>query len=191
MKDLSKLPDNLPVPVDDGACAHLLGSRVPSVPLAATSGSTVDLGAMLGTVVAYFYPMIGRPDAPPLVGWNEIPGARGCTPQSCSFRDHHNELQEFGARVFGVSSQPIEDQREAKERLHLPFELLNDRALVLTNALKLPTFEYGGLILIKRLTLIIADGMIVKVFYPVFPPNKNVDDVIAWFRVGKRCQVYL
>ncbi|MGH8613022.1 MAG: peroxiredoxin [Gammaproteobacteria bacterium] len=126
--------------------------------------------------------MIGRPDAPPLVGWNEIPGARGCTPQSCSFRDHHSEIQALGAKVFGVSSQPIEDQREARERLHLSFELLNDRDFALASKLRLPTFEYSGSTLIKRLTLISVDGTVRKVFYPVFPPNKNAEDVIAWLR---------
>lgn len=184
MKDLSKLPDNLPVPVDDGACAHLLGTRIPSVPLVATAGDTVNLGTLPGTVVVYFYPMIGRPDSPPLVGWNEIPGARGCTPQSCAFRDHHAELQGFAAKVFGVSAQPLEDQKEAKARLGLPFELLNDGGLALAEAMHLPTFEYENLRLIKRLTVVAIDGIIRNVFYPVFPPNRNVEDVVKWLRNG-------
>ncbi len=182
MKDLSVLPVNLPVPADDGACTHLPGIRLPSVPLAASSGGKIDLGSLAGTVVIYFYPMIGRPDTPPLVGWNEIPGARGCTPQSCAFRDHYSEFQALGTKVFGVSSQPIEDQREARERLHLPFELLNDRDFKLAGKLKLPTFEYAGATLTKRLTLISVNGTIRKVFYPVFPPNQNAEDVIAWLR---------
>jgi len=135
MKDLTSLPDNLPVPVDDGACDHLVGMHYPSLALAATSGEAVNLGTSPGTIVVYFYPMIGRPDSLPLVGWNEIPGARGCTPQSCAFRDHHAELLQFADRVFGVSAQPLEDQKEAKQRLGLPFELLNDSDFALTRAL--------------------------------------------------------
>jgi peroxiredoxin len=179
-KDLHTLPNNLPVPVDDGACDHLVGIALPSVPLISAAGRTVDLSACAGTVVSYFYPMLGRPDGPPLVGWNEIPGARGCTPQTCAFRDSHAELKQLGIEVFGVSAQPLEDQQEAHARLHLPFELLNDEHLVLTQALKLPTFEYAGARLIKRLTVIAIDGMIRKVFYPVFPPDKNAREVIAW-----------
>jgi len=182
MKDLTSLPDNLPVPVDDGACDHLVGMHYPSLALAATSGEAVNLGTSPGTIVVYFYPMIGRPDSLPLVGWNEIPGARGCTPQSCAFRDHHAELLQFADRVFGVSAQPLEDQKEAKQRLGLPFELLNDSDFALTRALRLPTFEYNGMVLIKRLSIIVVDSIIQKVFYPVFPPDKNVEEVIAWFK---------
>jgi len=182
MKDLTSLPDNLPVPVDDGACDHLVGMHYPSLALAATSGEAVNLGTSPGTIVVYFYPMIGRPDSLPLVGWNEIPGARGCTPQSCAFRDHHAELLQFADRVFGVSAQPLEDQKEAKQRLGLPFELLNDSDFALTRALRLPTFEYNGMVLIKRLSIIVVDSIIQKVFYPVFPPDKNAEEVIAWFK---------
>lgn len=184
MKDLSKLPDNLPIPVDDGACNHLLGAGIPSIPLVATSGDTITLGTLPGTVVAYFYPMIGRPDSPPLVGWNEIPGARGCTPQTCAFSDHHAELESFAVRVFGVSAQPLEDQQQAHARLELPFELLNDSHFALAEAMRLPTFEYKKLRLIKRVTLIAINGIIRKVFYPVFPPNRNAEDVLEWFRNG-------
>ena len=180
MKDLSKLPDDLPVPVDDGACAHLLGARIPSVPLIATSGDTIDLGATPGTVVVYFYPMIGRPDSPPLVGWNEIPGARGCTPQSCAFRDHYTELKRFHAKLFGVSAQRLEDQKEAKVRLRLPFELLNDSRFALTEAMRLPTFVYGKSRLIMRLTIVAVDSTVQKVFYPVFPPDRNSEEVVEW-----------
>lgn len=185
MKDLSKLPDNLPVPVDDGACSHLLGKAIPSVPLIATSGEHLDLGAIAGVVILYFYPMIGRPTGAPLAGWNEIPGARGCTPQSCAFRDHYSELRDRGASVFGVSAQPLEDQKDAKVRLRLPFELLNDSQFALTEAMRLPTFEYNKSRLIKRITMIAVDSVIRKVFYPVFPPDRNAEDVLEWFRNRK------
>lgn len=184
MKDLFKLPDNLPIPVDDGGCDHLPGSRLPSISLAAMSGHTVDLGALPGTIVVYFYPMTGRPDSPPMIGWNEIPGARGCTPQNCGFRDHYAELMRIAAGVFGVSAQSLEEQKEAKQRLGLPFELLNDSDFLLTKALRLPTFEYNGVSLIKRLAIIGIDGIIRKVFYPVFPPDRNAEDVIAWLKNG-------
>ena len=131
-------------------------------------------------IVVYFYPMIGRPDSSPMIGWNDIPGARGCTPQSCAFRDHHSELNHLGAKVYGASSQTLEEQIEAVERLHLPFELLNDSSFEFAEALKLPTFKYNSSQLIKRLTLIIENGKIRKVFYPVFPPNQNAADIVAW-----------
>lgn len=180
IKDLHTLPVGLPVPVDDGACDHLVGSTLPSVSLISTAGKAVDLSIYMGTLVIYFYPMLGRPDSPPLIGWNEIPGARGCTPQTCAFRDSYSELTQFGVEVFGVSAQRLEDQQEAHARLQLPFVLLNDRQLALAQALKLPTFEYAGTRLIKRLTIIATGGLIRKVFYPVFPPNANAGDVIAW-----------
>lgn len=186
IKDLHTLPADLPVPTDDGACDHLPGMRLPSIPLLGTRGGDVDLSAYAGTLVIYFYPMLGRPDGPPLVGWNEIPGARGCTPQACAFRDHHAEIERLGAHVFGVSAQPRTEQLEAHARLHLPFELLNDRDLILASALNLPTFHYGSMRLIKRLTLIACDGNITKVFYPVFPPDKNAHDVIAWLKTRTR-----
>ncbi|MDH5633715.1 MAG: peroxiredoxin [Gammaproteobacteria bacterium] len=182
MKDLSILPGNLPVPEDDGACDHLKGMRVPSASLGSASGTTVDISACDGVVVIYCYPMIGRPDSPPLVGWNDIPGARGCTPQSCAFRDHYAELAYTGARVYGVSAQPLADQAEARSRLELPFDLLNDSEFVLTEALRLPTFQYEGNRLIKRLTLVVADGVIKKVFYPVFPPDRNAEAVLEWLK---------
>ena len=186
MKNLLDLPDNLPVPVDDGACDHLEGSRLPSIKLVSTSGRTIDFSQEPGITVAYVYPMIGRPDAPPMIGWNEIPGARGCTPQSCAFRDYYAELKKLGAQVFGISAQPLEDQKEAVTRLHLPFDLLNDSSFEYTKALGLPTFEYSAKRLIKRLTLIIASGEIRKVFYPVFPPDRNAQDVIEWLESTMR-----
>jgi len=132
--------------------------------------------------VVYIYPRTGRPDVDPPTGWNQIPGARGCTPQSCAFRDHHAELAALGARVFGLSTQTTDYQKEAAERLHLPFPLLSDEALTFAEQLGLPTFVVDGMTLIKRLTLIVRDGVIVHVFYPVFPPDRNAEDVAAWLR---------
>jgi len=180
MKNLTRLPDDLPVPLDDGACDHLPASRLPSLALPATSGQTVEPGACRGSVMLYCHPMIGRPDSPPLVGWNDIPGARGCTPQSCAFRDQHATLRNLGVTVYGLSAQPLAEQQEAAARLHLPFELLNDSSFGFTQALRLPTFEYCGTRYLRRLTLIATDGVIDKVFYPVFPPDRNAHQVIAW-----------
>jgi peroxiredoxin len=181
-KNLNLLPDNLPQPIDDGGCAHLLGMKLTAVQLNSTSGRQIDLSAVAGTQVLYFYPMTGRPGVPLPNGWDQIPGARGCTPQSCSFRDHYGELQALGATVFGVSTQSSDYQREAVERLHLPFDLLSDENLNLAKALSLPVFEIEGKPLIKRLALIIEAGEIVKVFYPVFPSDRNANDVITWLR---------
>ena len=178
--NLHALPENLPVPVDDGACDHLLGMRLPSLPLPATSGNRVDLATLPGRTVVYCYPRTGRPDQDLPQGWNEIPGARGCTPESCAFRDHYGEIGARGARIFGLSTQDTAYQREAVERLHLPFDLLSDADLAFTTALRLPTFAVEGMTLIRRLTLILTDGRIEKVFYPVFPPDRNADDVISW-----------
>lgn len=182
IKDLHTLPADLPVPVDDGACDHLLESVIPPASLMSTGGKTVDISTCPGTLIVYFYPLLGRPDSAPLIGWNEIPGARGCTPQTCAFRDSHAEMKQLGVEVFGVSTQRLEDQQESHARLHLPFALLHDGELALARAMKLPTFEYEGLRLIKRLTIIATDGVIQKVFYPVFPPDKNASEVIAWLR---------
>ena len=181
-----ELPANLPMPEDDGACDHLAGLRLPSVPLVSTAGRVVDLAALRGTTVIYCYPRTGRPDQDPPRGWNEIPGARGCTPQACAFRDHSEELRVLGARVFGLSTQTTDYQREAAERLHLPFELLSDAELAFGKALQLPTFEVDAMTLIKRLTMIAIDGCIEKVFYPVFPPDKNPGDVIEWLSRHRR-----
>lgn len=178
--NLYELPKDLPVPVDDRACGHLLGMKLPSVPLMSTAGGRVDLASLSGRTVVYCYPRTGRPDEEPPRGWNGIPGARGCTPQSCAFRDHHGGLQKLGARIFGLSTQSTEYQREAVERLHLSFELLSDAELVFTRALRLPTFKVESMVLIKRLTLILTDGQVEKVFYPVFPPDKNAREVIEW-----------
>jgi peroxiredoxin len=179
--DLHTLPPDLPVPLDDGACAHLTGLRLPAVALASTVGGTVDLSQQPGTTVTYIYPRTGRPDQEVPAGWNAIPGARGCTPQSCAFRDQHAALKALGVeRVYGLSTQDTEYQREAATRLHLPFELLSDASLAWAKALRLPTFTVEGMTLIKRLTLIARDGVIVKVFYPVFPPDGNAAAVLQW-----------
>ena len=175
-------PDDLPVPQDDGAADHLTGMTVPDLALPATDGSTVRLSQLAGRHVLYIYPMTGRPDRKLPDGWNAIPGARGCTPQSCSFRDHFAELQALNTGVFGLSTQTTEDQREARERLHLPFQLLSDHALQLKAALKLPTFECEGMELYKRMTLVIEAGRIVKVFYPVFPPDRSAAETLEWLR---------
>ncbi|MGH2532785.1 MAG: peroxiredoxin [Thermomicrobiales bacterium] len=175
-----RVPENLPVPVDDGACDHLPGFTLPSVPLRSTSGKTVDLSRLPGRTVVYVYPRTGRPDQPIPAGWDEIPGARGCTPQSCAFRDHHAELQALDARVFGLSTQDTAYQTEAVERLHLPFPLLSDADLAFGRALNLPTFEVDDMGLLKRVTLIVRDGRVDYLFYPVFPPDQNAAKVIAW-----------
>ena len=177
-----ELPEGLPEPPDDGAADQLPGTSIPHVPLPSTSGEPVDLAALSGTTVVYCYPLTGRPDRELPRGWDEIPGARGCSPQSCAFRDHHEDLRALGARVFGLSTQDTEYQREAVERLNLPYELLSDEDLRFAGALSLPTFEAGGMVLLKRLTMIIDDGRIEKVFYPVFPPDRNAGEVLGWLR---------
>jgi peroxiredoxin len=175
----------IPAPLDDGAAKHLAGQVLPSIVLTATDGRQVDLSKITGTAVVYAYPMTGRPDVALPEGWDMIPGARGCTPQSCAFRDHFAELKALGAQeVFGLSTQSTAYQREAAERLHLPFALLSDEKLRLAEALRLPTFETAGMRLLKRLTMILRAGQIVQVFYPVFPPDRCAGDVIAWLRVN-------
>jgi peroxiredoxin len=181
--DPTFLPPDIPVPQDDGAAKHLAGTKLPDLALPATSGPAVNLSKLNGRAVVYIYPRTGVPgvDAPP--GWDDIPGARGCTPQSCGFRDHFAELKALGVgHVYGVSTQDTAYQREAAERLHLPFSILSDADLKLTHALKLPTFTASGMTLLKRMALVIDDGRIVKAFYPVFPPDKNAAEVIAWLR---------
>ncbi|MDP9412288.1 MAG: peroxiredoxin [Actinomycetota bacterium] len=175
-----EIPEGIPAPVDDGACDHLPGIRLPSVPLRSTAGGLVDLSALAGTTVVYCYPLTGRPGLALPERWDEIPGARGCTPQSCAFRDHHAELRALGARVFGLSTQSTGYQREAAERLHLPFALLSDEGLRFAGALELPTFEVDGMTLIKRLTLVVESGRIEGVLYPVFPPGENAQRVVEW-----------
>jgi len=183
MTDFRALPADLPVPVDDGAAEHLPGMRLPVLALPATSGGEVDLAAAaasVGRLVLYVYPRTGTPGRPPPDGWDAIPGARGCTPQSCAFRDHHAELRALGADVLGLSAQPAAEQAEFASREHMPFALLSDPDLRLADALRLPTFAAAGMRLYKRITLIVEDGAIAKVFYPVFPPDRNAAEAIAW-----------
>jgi peroxiredoxin len=182
--DPNVLPAGLPAPEDDGAAGHLAGLALPPFELAATDGARVRLDQLPGRVVVYAYPRTGVPGEDPLVpDWDAIPGARGCTPESCAFRDLHAELLAAGAAaVFGLSTQDSAYQREAAERLHLPFELLSDEDLELTKALRLPTFEAAGQTLLKRFTLVIADARLEHVFYPVFPPDGHAAEVLGWLR---------
>ena len=180
--NLTQLPTDLPVPEDDGSADHLTGTMLPDISLPTTSGESLNLGNLVGRNVIYIYPMTGRPDVSLPDGWDEIPGARGCTPQSCSFRDHYEELANLSTGVIGLSVQTTEYQKEARERLHLPFNLVSDPNLTLKTALRLPTFEVAGMELYKRLTLVTQDRTILKVLFPVFPPDRNADDVLDWLR---------
>jgi peroxiredoxin len=172
---------SIPAPHDDGAADHLRGLRLPDVPLAATDGSTVDLASLAGRTVVYAYPRTGRPGVANPDGWDMIPGARGCSPQSCAFRDHFSELSALGvAHVFGLSAQDTAYQAEAAQRLELPFPLLSDADGALAKAIGLPTFEVAGDTLLKRVTMVIDNGTITHVFYPVFPPDSNASAVIEW-----------
>ena len=171
----------IPAPADDGGAHHLTGMSLPDIRLPATEGQPPKLGNLRGLAVLYLYPMTGRPDRALPDGWDDIPGARGCTPQSCAFRDHYSQLQSYGVdHLFGVSTQATEYQQEAAERLHLPFPLLSDKDGGLRAALDLPSMEVGGETLLKRLTMIVRDGVIAHVFYPVFPPDADADNVIGW-----------
>jgi peroxiredoxin len=184
-RNLMQVPPDLPVPVDDGAARHLTGLKVPDLALNATDGAQVNLAKLSGRTVVYAYPRTGEPGKPSIDGWDLIPGARGCTPQSCGFRDHYATLIALGVvQLYGLSTQDTDYQREAATRLHLPFSILSDADLNLTRALRLPTFTIAGLTLVKRLALVIDDGVITKVFYPVFPPDKNAEEVIDWLRHG-------
>ena len=178
--DPTALPADLPVPEDDGAADHLHGATLPAVPLPATDGTTVDLSALLGRTIVYAY-------QPPNLGfngedWDTIPGARGCTPESCGFRDHHAELSALGARVFGLSTQDTDYQQRAVDNLSLPFPLLSDAGLALVQAASLPTFDAAGQTLLKRLTLVVDDGVVTHLWYPVFPPDRHAEAVLAWLR---------
>jgi peroxiredoxin len=177
----------IPAPQDDGAARHLAGMGMPDIPLAATDATVVSLAKVPGRVVVFAYPRTGIPGQPSLVDdWDMIPGARGCTPQTCAFRDLHKVLVSAGSnRVFGLSTQDPEYQREAADRLHLPFPLLSDEKLALVNAIQLPTMQVAGATLIKRLALVIDAGKVSKVFYPVFPPDRNASDVLAWLEQNR------
>ena len=186
LHDPTVLPEDLPVPRDDGAARHLAGARLPALALAATDGAQVDLAALAGRTVVYVYPRTGRPGQASPSGWDGIPGARGCTPQSCGFRDHFAELKRLGvAQLFGLSTQDTDYQREAVERLHLPFAILSDADLKITRALDLPTFAVDGMTLIRRMAWVIDDGVIRHVFYPVFPPDRSAEDVVAWLQESR------
>ena len=176
--DVYALPEGLPVPEDDGASDHLAGLELPELTLASSLG---DVNVRDFDVI-YIYPRSGRPGVPLLPGWDETPGARGCTPQSCAFRDAHGDLAALGVRVAGLSAQSLEDQLEFAERNAMPFPVISDPERRLGEALTLPMFEIAGLTLYKRLTLVAQDARIVKVFYPVFPPDTNAGDVLAWLR---------
>ena len=177
-----QLPADLPVPVDDGAADHLVGLELPKIELDSSEGR-VDLSELAARLaVLYVYPATGIPGRPSPDGWDAIPGARGCTPQSCAFRDHAGELGEFGARVAGLSAQSLEQQIEFARREHMPFPVVADPELLLRDALALPTFEFGGVTLYKRVTLVVEAGRISHCFYPVFPPDRNAKDVVAWLQ---------
>jgi peroxiredoxin len=186
--DYTTLPDDLPEPIDDGAADHLSGTPMPALTLPATDGTQVRLDEPRpGRTVLYLYPMTGEPGTPLPDGWNEIPGARGCTPESCGFRDHHAELAQAGApTVFGLSSQSTEYQADLARRLALPFPILSDESLELARLLTLPTFETAGMRLYRRLTMIIADATIERVFYPVFPPDRHAAEVLGWLVTNPR-----
>ena len=181
--NLTELPANLPRPKDDGGARHLQGMALPDLELPSTSGGRTNLSKITSPrLVIYAYPMTGRPDRKLPAGWDDIPGARGCTPETCGFRDHHKDLAKLHAEVVGVSTQDTPYQQEMVKRLEVPFEVLSDEHLALTRALKLPTFAVEGMTLMKRLTLIARAGRIEHVFYPVFPPDTHADEVIAWLK---------
>jgi peroxiredoxin len=179
----------LPVPEDDGAAAHLSGARIADVALPSSAGGAVSLARLPGRTVLFIYPMTGTPGVALPDGWDAIPGARGCTPHACAFRDLHADLKAAGAAaVFGLSTQTLAEQQATVERLHLPFPLLSDAALALARAMALPTMEVDGKVMIRRLALVLDDGVITKVFYPVFPPDRNAADVLAWLAANPRSQ---
>jgi peroxiredoxin len=181
--DFSQLPADLPTPEDDGGADHLPGSSLPELALRSTQGGLLDLAqSAAGLLVAYVYPRTGVPGQPLPDGWDDIPGARGCTPQSCSYRDSVAEFASLGAEIIGISAQSHAEQLEFAQREHIPFPLLSDSDLRLAEHLRLPTFEAGDMTLYKRLTFVAEAGEVVKIFYPVFPPDRNAGEVLAWLR---------
>ena len=180
---LNSIPNNLSVPKDDGLCKHLLGMEIPEISLLTSNGDYIKLRRKESfRIVMYFYPMTGRPDKPLPKNWNDIPGARGCTPENCSFRDNYDELVKLNALPIGITSQSIEDIKEMVRRLKINFDILSDYNLSFAKSLKLPTFSVDSAVYIKRLTLIVDNYKIVKVFYPVFPSDKHINDVLNWLK---------
>jgi len=185
--DPYRLPSDLPVPADDGAAEHLLGLTVPHLRFPATTGGELDLAELAsGRLVLFCYPRTGRPGVDPLPGWDAIPGARGCTPQACAYRDHHADLVGLGASVVGLSAQTAQQQREFAERSHIPFPLLSDPGLELSRALRLPTFTVAGQSFYRRLTFVAEAGTLVRIHYPVFPPDTDAERVVEWLRARSR-----
>lgn len=185
MSSFNQLPENLPIPKDDGLANHLVGMKLPSIALQATNGSKFDCSSVACYIVIYCYPMTGRPEVSLPEGWDNIPGARGCTPQSCSYRDHYSDLKALGSKVVGLSTQTTEYQKEMVDRLHLPFLVLSDCKFYFKRALSLPTFEAAGMTLLKRLTMIAKDGIIVAVHYPIFPSDSDPLWVMNYLKDGK------
>jgi len=182
MTNLNQLPVDLPIPQDDGSTKHLMGMRLPALSLRSTSGENIALDEIKGKLVIYCYPMTGQPNVALPDGWDQIPGARGCTPQSCAFRDHYQELQELGAQVIGLSVQSTEYQKEMADRLHLPFPVVSDADYQFQQALNMPTFIAAGMTLLKRVTLIANDGVIVGVHYPIFPSDSDAPWVVDFLK---------
>jgi peroxiredoxin len=178
MTNLNQLPSDLPIPEDDGSTRHLKGMRLPRLSLRSTKGEDIALDEIKGKLVIYCYPMTGQPNIPLPDGWDQIPGARGCTPQSCAYRDHYQDIQKLGAQVIGLSVQTPEYQKEMADRLHLPFPVVSDADYQFQQALNMPTFVAGGMKLLKRVTLIANDGVIVGVHYPIFPSDSDAPWVI-------------
>ncbi len=182
-QNLNQLPPNLPRPVDDGGARHLVGLALPDLELPSTSNRRVNLAKITAPrLVIYCYPMTGQPGKALPAGWDDIPGARGCTPETCGFRDHHRDLAKLHADVYGVSTQSTPYQQEMVHRLEVPFEVLSDEKMAFAKALRLPTFTVDGMTLLKRLTIVAEHGRITKVFYPVFPPDTHAEEVIAWLK---------
>jgi len=182
MSNYNELPPNLPIPTDDGAANHLKGMRLPQLALKATNGATIQLGEIKNKLVIYCYPMTGQPNVPLPEGWDQIPGARGCTPQSCAYRDHYQELQALGAEVIGLSVQSHDYQKELAERLHLPFPIVSDVNYEFQKALNIPTFITAGMTLLKRVTLIVNQGIIEAVHYPIFPSDSDAPWVVNYLK---------
>jgi peroxiredoxin len=182
MTNMNELPADLPIPLDDGSTNHLKGMKLPKVSLQATNGKRIDLADIKGKLVIYCYPMTGQPNVALPDGWDQIPGARGCTPQSCSFRDHHQELQALGAQVMGLSIQTTEYQKEMANRLHLPFPVVSDVDYEFQKALNMPTFVAAGMTLLKRVTLIANDGVVEAVHYPIFPSDSDAAWVLGYLK---------